>query len=121
ACAVMDLQEAGVLPGPFSAAAPVDAVTGVVLTGWAGFPFGWAFDVSAVIAPAGVWAVLLQAVVGFMPHMTWLQVIAWSIYIVVVGVFFLRGARRARPRPQREPADAALHPSSLTPTSPGAA
>ncbi|MFC7790242.1 iron uptake transporter permease EfeU [Microbacterium sp. MAHUQ-60] len=120
AYAVMDLQEAGVLPGPFSAAAPVDAVTGVVLTGWAGFPFGWAFDVSAVIAPAGVWAVLLQAVVGFMPHMTWLQVIAWSIYIVVVGVFFLRGAHRARPRPQREPADAALHPSSLTPTSPGA-
>lgn len=124
AYAIMDLQEAGVLPGPFSAAAPVDAVTGVVLTGWAGFPFGWAFDVSAVIAPAGVWAVLLQAIIGFMPHMTWLQVIAWTVYIAVVGAFFLRGVRRGRPRPQRASADAVAHPSSLTPPSlksPGAA
>ncbi|MGB3375302.1 MAG: iron uptake transporter permease EfeU [Microbacterium sp.] len=121
AYAIMDLQEAGVVPGPFSAAAPVDAVTGVVLTGWAGFPFGWAFDVSAVIAPAGVWAVLLQAIVGFMPHMTWLQVVAWSLYIVVVGAFFLRGVRRARPRPHRAPAGAAAHPPSLTSSSSGAA
>src|SRR5690606_38186642 len=118
AYAVMDLQEAGVLPGPFSAAAPVDAATGVVLTGWAGLPFGWAFDVSAVIAPAGVLAVLLQAIFGFMPHMTWLQVIAWTGYIVVVGVFFLRGARRTRPRPQRAPADAATNPASLTSSTP---
>lgn len=121
AYAIMDLQEAGVLPGPFSAAAPVDAVTGVVLTGWAGFPFGWAFDVSTVIAPAGVWAVLLQAIVGFMPHMTWLQVCAWAVYVVIVGAFFLRGARRRPSRPRSAPADAAVHPSSLTPSSPGAA
>lgn len=121
AYAIMDLQEAGVLPGPFSAAAPVDAVTGVVLTGWAGFPFGWAFDVSAVIAPAGVWAVLLQAIVGFMPHMTWLQVCAWVVYVTVVGAFFLRGARRSRSRPKPAPADAAVHTSTLTTSSPGAA
>jgi len=121
AYAIMDLQEAGVVPGPFSAAAPVDAVTGVVLTGWEGFPFGWAFDVSAVIAPAGVWAVLLQAIVGFMPHMTWLQVSAWTAYVVVVGAFFLRGVRRARPRPHRAPADAAALDPSLTSSSPGAA
>src|SRR5690606_23954038 len=110
-----------VVPGPFSAAAPVNVVTGAVLTGWAGFPFGWAFDVSAVIAPAGVWAVLLQAIVGFMPHMTWLQVIAWTSYILIVGAFFLRGVRRARPRPRRVSADAAAHPPSLTSSSPGAA
>ncbi len=53
AYAIHDLQEAGALPGPFGATAPIDPVTGVVATGWAGFPFGWAFDVSAQIAPSG--------------------------------------------------------------------
>jgi high-affinity iron transporter len=118
AYAVMDLQEAGVLPGPFSALAPVDPGTGVVLTGLAGFPFGWAFDASGVIVPGGVWAVLLQAIVGFMPHMTWLQVIVWALYIVVVGTLFIRGIRTGRPRAH---AAAPAQTSSLTSTSPGAA
>ena len=97
AYAVMDLQEAGALPGPFTAAAPVDASTGGVAIGWAAFPFGWAFDLSAVIAPDGVWATVLQATVGFMPRMTWLQVGAWTVYLVVVGFFFVRGLRSRRP------------------------
>jgi len=117
AYAVMDLQEAGVLPGPFSALAPVDPSTGVVLTGLAGFPFGWAFDASGVIVPGGVWAVLLQAIVGFMPHMTWLQVVVWALYIIVVGALFIRGIRTGRPRVHAAPAQT----SSLTSTSPGAA
>lgn len=96
AYAVMDLQEAGVLGGPFTAVAPTDAVTGAVLTGLAGFPFGWAFDVTSVIAPGGAWATILQATVGFMPHMTWLQVIAWALYMAVVGTFFVRGRTRSR-------------------------
>jgi len=96
AYAVMDLQEAGVLGGPFTAVAPTDAVTGAVLTGLAGFPFGWAFDVTSVIAPGGAWATILQATVGFMPHMTWLQVIAWALYMAVVGTFFVRGLTRSR-------------------------
>ena len=54
---VHDLQEAGVLPGPFSDAATIDAATGVVGVGLAGFPFGWAFDLSAIIAPGGPVAV----------------------------------------------------------------
>lgn len=93
AYAFMDLQEAGALPGPFTAVAPIDATTGGVLIGWAAFPFGWAFDVSAVIAPGGTLATVLQATIGFMPRMTWLQVVAWGLYVVVVGALYTRGQR----------------------------
>lgn len=93
AYALHDLQEAGVLPGPFTAAAPVDA-SGAVLVGWGAFPFGWAFDVSTAIPPGSALAAVLQALVGFMPQMSWLQVVAWVLYIGIVGTFFLRGIRR---------------------------
>jgi len=111
AYAIHDLQEAGALPGPFTAAAPLDPVTGDVAIGWAAFPFGWAFDVSAQIAPGGALAPVLQATVGFMPRMSWLQVIAWAIYIVVVGAFFARGARR-RPRSASSASPASEAPAS---------
>lgn len=108
AYAVMDLQEAGALPGPFTALAPVDTVTGAVATGWAAFPFGWAFDVSAAIAPGGTLATILQATVGFMPRMTWLQVAAWIVYLAVVGVLFVRGLRSRRSStPRSTPSSAA--------------
>lgn len=106
AYAIHDLQEAGALPGPFSASAPLDPATGAVAVGLAAFPFGWAFDVSATIAPGGWLAAVLQATVGFMPQMTWLQVIAWTIYIAAVGSFFVRGLRR-RPAPVTNAADTA--------------
>lgn len=107
AYAFHDLQEAGALPGPFGSGAPVDAATGLVATGWAGFPFGWAFDVSGVIAPGGPLAALLQATVGFMPQMTWLQVLAWIAYVAVVVPLFVRGVRanrRSRRAPTAAPA-----------------
>ena len=112
AYALMDLQEAGALPGPFTAAAPLDPVTGAVAVGAAGFPFGWAFDVSAAIAPGGALASVLQATVGFMPAMTWLQVLAWGLYLLVVGGLYLRGLRSARPSARG--ASAATPTSSLT-------
>lgn len=115
AYAVHDLQEAAVLPGPFTTFAPVDPVTGVVATGWGAFPFGWAFDVSAAIPPGEWLAAILQATVGFMPRMSWLQVIAWVLYLAVVGTVFVRGARRARLRP----ASVAAH--AATPAPQGAA
>ncbi len=93
AYAVMDLQEAGALPGPFTSHAPLDA-SGAVLTGLDGFPFGWAFDVREVIAPSDTLATLLQATIGFMPQMSWLQVLCWALYILIVGTFFVRGLRR---------------------------
>ncbi|MDQ1077464.1 MULTISPECIES: iron uptake transporter permease EfeU [Microbacterium] len=100
AYAIHDLQEGGALPGPFGASATIDPVTGGAATGWAGFPFGWAFDISHVIAPTSPLAALLQATVGFMPAMTWLQVIAWAIYMAVVVPLFVRGVRaNRRPKP----------------------
>ncbi|GAA1947674.1 iron uptake transporter permease EfeU [Microbacterium deminutum] len=96
AYAILDLQEAGALPGPFTEAAPIDPVTGAVAVGLAGFPLGWAFDLSAVVPPGGAVATILQSTVGFMPRMSWLQVISWVLYIVIVGTLFVRGARGPR-------------------------
>jgi len=103
AYAILDLQEAGALPGPFTAAAPIDPVTGAVAVGAAGFPFGWAFDVSDTIAPGGALAAILQSIVGFMPKMSWLQVIAWTLYVAIVGTLFVRGVRGTR-KPKAAPA-----------------
>lgn len=121
AYAFHDLQEAGALPGPFGAGAPIDAATGAVAVGWAGFPFGWAFDLSDVIAPSGGLAVLLQATVGFMPQMTWLQVLAWTAYVAVVVPLFVRGVRgNRRPSPgaagATAPASAPRRDARPTPT-----
>ncbi|SFS01296.1 high-affinity iron transporter [Microbacterium sp. cf046] len=96
AYAVMDLQEGGALPGPFGPLAPIDEATGAVMVGLAGVPFGWAFDVTGQIPPGSALAVVLQATVGFMPRMSWLQVIAWALYVAIVGSFFIRGVRAGR-------------------------
>ena len=107
AYAIHDLQEAGVLPGPWTALAPLAltgaAAVGGVAVGAAGFPFGYAFDVSASVPPGGWVASLGQATVGFMPTMTWLQVIAWALYILIVGTIFIRRTRR---RPVKSSASA---------------
>lgn len=123
AYAVHDLQEAGVLPGPYTAAAPV--VDGVVAVGVAGFPFGYAFDLSTLIEPSGPLAVILQATIGFTPIMTWLQVIAWALYFAVVGAIFavrVRAASAPRPGeasvPSREPDAAPEAIPDPTPSAP---
>lgn len=116
---IHDLQEAGVLPGPFTAAAPVDPLTGTVAVGWTAFPLGWAFDVSTAIPPGSPVAAVLQATVGFMPRMSWLQVAAWAAYVGVVGTIWARGQFRpakrpgvtstAEHKPPAKPAPAAQH------------
>ena len=88
-------------------------------SGWAAFPFGWAFDVSATIAPGGPLAAILQATVGFMPAMTWLQVIAWSLYILIVGSLYIRGLRSRRPSKPQAPAEPQL--ATTSPSRQGAA
>lgn len=110
---IHDLQEAGALPGPFTTAAPLDQA-GAVATGLAGLPFGWAFDVSAAVAPGGTLATILQATVGFMPRMSWLQVIAWALYVGIVSTVFIVRARRGRPAVTHTPET----PQTFTTTTP---
>lgn len=109
---IHDLQEAAVLPGPFSGApiTPTHPRTGEVLTGFftypfwgAAFPFGWAFDVSNVINPTGFTATLLKGTVGFVPQMSWLEVTAWVIYMWAVVPRFVRRVRASRTVTQKSP------------------
>jgi high-affinity iron transporter len=75
---VHDLQEAGVLPGLNSLA----------------------FDVSGAVPPDSWYGTLLRGTVNFTPATTWLQAIAWLVYIVPVFALFLRPARTsAAPAP----------------------
>ena len=132
---VHDLQEAAILPGPFSGhpITPTDLRTGEVLVGitdgpyWmAAYPFGWAFDLSGSMDPSGLLATFLKGTVGFTPQMTWLEVTFWAIYLVEVMPRFLiqvhrnRVARKARlaaaavaaAAPVSVPADAAAAPAT---------
>lgn len=116
---IHDLQEARVLPGPFSGhpITPTDLRTGDVLVGpldgpfWmASFPFGWAFDVSDSIDPSGAVAAFMQGIVGFTPVMSWLQVVAWVLYVAIVLPMFWRRARAPK-RAAVQPPDQAAAPS----------
>ncbi|WP_426571965.1 iron uptake transporter permease EfeU [Aquihabitans sp. McL0605] len=69
---IHDLQEAGVLPG----------INNV------------AFDVSAQIPPSSWYATLLKGTVNFNPTTTWLQLIAWVLYVFPVLYLFFRTVRK---------------------------
>jgi len=97
------LQEAAVLPGPYSGApiTPTDLRTGEVLVGltdgpfWmAAFPFGWAFDVSASVDPSGWLATFTKGTIGLTPQMSWLEITAWAAYLAIVLPIFISRVRR---------------------------
>lgn len=69
---VGDLQEAGVLPG------------------W-GVP---AFSLAAVIPVTSWYGALLAGLFNFTPEPTWLQVVAWVLYVGITLAVFLRVSRR---------------------------
>ena len=89
----------------------------MVAVGWAAFPFGWAFDLTGVFDPVSAPAVILQATIGFTARMSWLQVIAWGLYVAIVGTVFLARAFAARPRPTPAPLAPSIRSSDLTPHS----
>ena len=85
---VHDLQEAGILPGLNSLA----------------------FDVSKQVPPDSWLGTLLKGTVNFSPQTTWLQAVAWFVYLVPTMVLFLLRVRTPRPAPAlpaSEPARAA--------------
>jgi high-affinity iron transporter len=65
---VHDLQEAGILPGLQSLA----------------------FDVSAQIPPSSWYGTLLKGVLNFSPATTWLEFVAWWLYLIPVMSIYVR-------------------------------
>lgn len=116
---IHDLQEAAILPGPFSGhpITPTDLRTGEVLVGlsdgpfWlASFPFGWAFDLSGQLDPSGLAGALLKGTVGFVPLMSWLAVTSWALYIALVLPRFVRATFRPARRKTRPSSPAGSRP-----------
>jgi high-affinity iron transporter len=68
---IHDLQEAGFLPGLNNLA----------------------FDVSAAIPPDSWYGTLLKGIFNFSPNTTWLQAVAWLLYVGIVLTLFLRPVR----------------------------
>lgn len=87
---IHDLQEAGILPGLGSLA----------------------FDVSAQVPPSSWYGTLLKGIFNFSPATTWLEAIAWLLYVVPVLTLFIRSVRTARPRTRSSAAPAAAAASS---------
>ncbi|MFJ9618429.1 iron uptake transporter permease EfeU [Streptomyces noursei] len=80
-----DLQEGGVLPGKTA----------------------FAFDLGQSIDPNAWYTTLVQGVFNLMPAMTWLQVIGYAAYLVIVMTLFVRGIRAtAKPAPAQRVAEA---------------
>lgn len=74
--------------------------------------FGWlpgldnlAYDISSWYEADSWYGSILSGIFNIQSSATWLQVLAWIVYILVVGtVFLLRGRTRA-PKPASAPAD----------------
>jgi high-affinity iron transporter len=76
-----DLQEARILPGLNNLA----------------------FDVSGTIPPDSLTGTLLKGTLNFSPATTWVQAVAWVVYVAVTMTVFFRVIRRSD-RPAPEPA-----------------
>ena len=86
AYAFHDLQEAGLLPGPFGV-----APAGVPATiAWMWGESSWAFQLSGVFPADSPLAVLLKGTIGFAPDMTWLEVAAWALYLATTLTIYVR-------------------------------
>jgi high-affinity iron transporter len=81
---VHDLQEAAILPGLNTLA----------------------FDVSAAVPPDSWYGTLLKGIFNFSPNTTWLQAVAWVLYVGIVLTLFLRPVKVAS-TPPSSPAPAA--------------
>ncbi|MET8719023.1 iron uptake transporter permease EfeU [Streptomyces misionensis] len=90
-----DLQEGGVLPGRTA----------------------YAVDLAGSIDAGSWYSTLVQGVFNLMPTMTWLQVVAYVGYLVVVMTLFVRGVRATAPKPKPKP-EPAERPAAEAPAGP---
>ncbi|MEU2377450.1 iron uptake transporter permease EfeU [Streptomyces misionensis] len=92
-----DLQEGGVLPGRTA----------------------YAVDLAGSIDAGSWYSTLVQGVFNLMPTMTWLQVVAYVGYLVVVMTLFVRGVRATAPKPKPKPKpEPAERPAAEAPAGP---
>ncbi|GHE06166.1 iron uptake transporter permease EfeU [Streptomyces alanosinicus] len=87
-----DLQEGGVLPGKTA----------------------YAVDLASSIDAGSWYSTLVQGVLNLTPTMTWLQVVAYGAYLVVVMTLFVRGVRDT-PKPAKAEASPAREPKAGRP------
>jgi high-affinity iron transporter len=62
-----------------------------------------AFDVTGAIPPSSWYGTLLRGIFNFRPDMTWLEVVAWTAYVVPVMFLFFRPSRSTATRPAPTP------------------
>jgi high-affinity iron transporter len=70
--------------------------------GWLPFLEGHAYDLSASLPDDEGAGAILRGLVGYNADPTWLEVVGWLTYLVVVGTLFLKGPSRVggvEPRP----------------------
>ncbi len=89
---IHDLQEAGVLPGPF---APEPSWAPAWLQGWYG-ENAWAFQFSDRVNAAGLPAALIKGTIGFSPDMTKLELLVWALYLSIVSTCYWRVVRQPK-------------------------
>lgn len=84
---IYDLQEAALLPG---LTGNVGSITNLG---------NQAFDATATIPPDSWYGTLLKGTINFQPNPSWLQAIAWVVYLAIVLPLYLRGSRAIFRRP----------------------
>ena len=82
--------------------------------GWLPGADNVAFDVSGTFPADGIPATLVRGLVNLTPTMTWLEVVAWVLYVGITLALFFRVIRRGHPRTQ-----AASHSAATTSVSSG--
>ena len=72
--------------------------------GWLPGEDNVAIDVSGTFAPDGVPATMVRALVNLSPTMTWLEVIAWIVYVIPTLILFFWMIRKRDSASKRVPA-----------------